>query len=990
MIDLMARRMTSSVLVGRTEAVELLVSAAAAAADGHPRHAVIGGEAGVGKTRLLAEARTRAESSGAKVLLGGCVSMGAEGLPFAPYTEIIRALVGTEGAAAIIAAAGRAAPDLARLVPALDVGERPPDQELTAQTRLYEALLDLMRRLAERQPLVLQLEDLHWADPGTLAATSFLLRAIDTEPISIQASYRADEVTRRHPIRTWLAEVQRDVRVERIELVALGEAEVAELIDHIAEQPLSEREVAEIYQRSDGNPFFVEELLCCRSDYGETLPASLREVLLARVDALPEDVQRLLGVAAVGGREVEHEMLLAVASQGEVADDLRSLVDVGLLVPTRAADGDDAYRFRHALVQEVVYDAMLPTERRRLHLSWGEYLSAHSVEAVADQVQLAYHWREARDPRALAASIAAGDSAMDAFSYEVAAKEFGEALLLWPDEAVAGTSLDHVGLLERHARSAYLASDFRTAAASCREALDELGDPDPARRTGLLILLARIEWVSGEYGPATRTYELALETSPTEPPIVRVRALSGLGQAYMLEARLRKARPLLEAAIEGARAIGSRDVEGHALNSLAAVLAGLGEHETGVEMIDAARDIALELQIPDDIGRAYVNKVDIEAWGGDPERALETAAEGMRLAAEWGVAASYGAYVGYGGVSAAFELGRWAEARDLLAKADRHSGAEISSYAYRASYVAELLACTGDEEFEPMWERALRSVTRSPASTHWGRLYQGGIEFAAFAGDHQRAVQHAREALDMLGTVDSGVHYVELVRLAAWPVAELGSSARQRSDASGLDEARERLLSMQQEAASRHAEMQPAGRLGDLMALGLDETDLWRARLEGTDGPSQWDEMAVQWARQGRPFRAALAHWHEAEAAERAGDRERAVAPLQTAFDTASSLGAQPLQAQLETMARRLRVRLGTTRAVGHATGTPYGLTRREQEVLAQLAAGRTNREIAEHLFISESTAGVHVSNILGKLGVSKRTEAARLALDQGLVDSGD
>ncbi len=131
----------------------------------------------------------------------------------------------------------------------------------------------------------------------------------------------------------------------------------------------------------------------------------------------------------------------------------------------------------------------------------------------------------------------------------------------------------------------------------------------------MLILLARIEWVSGEYGPATQTYELALETSPTEPPIVRVRALSGLGQAYMLEARLRKARPLLEAAIEGARAIGSRDVEGHALNSLAAVLAGLGEYETGVEMIDAARDIALELQIPDDIGRAYVNKVE----GHDPQ-----------------------------------------------------------------------------------------------------------------------------------------------------------------------------------------------------------------------------------------------------------------------------------------------------------------------------------------------------------------------------------
>ena len=199
MIDLMARRITSSVLVGRSAAVGVLTSAVESAAVGRPRHAIVGGEAGVGKTRLLAEARDQAEISGAQVLLGGCVQMGTEGLPFAPYTEIIRSLVARDGAAAVIAAAGRAAPDLARLVPALDTGEASPDQELWAQTRLYEALLDLFRRLAQRQPLVLQLEDLHWADAGTLATTSFLLRAIDTEPVIIQATYRADEVTRRHP-----------------------------------------------------------------------------------------------------------------------------------------------------------------------------------------------------------------------------------------------------------------------------------------------------------------------------------------------------------------------------------------------------------------------------------------------------------------------------------------------------------------------------------------------------------------------------------------------------------------------------------------------------------------------------------------------------------------------------------------------------------------------------------------------------------------------
>ncbi len=378
MIEAMVRRVTSPVLVGRSEVVAQLEHAARAAIDGQPRHAVISGEAGVGKTRLLAESRVRAEAAGARVLTGGCVSMGSEGLPFAPYTAIIRGLVAQDGAASVIALAGRAAPDLARLVPVLGSGEAAREQELWAQTRLYEALLDLFRRLAAAGPLVIQLEDVHWADAGTLAATSHLLRAIEDEPIAVVATFRTDEVTRRHPVRAWLAEVVRDANVERIELAPLGEAEVASLIANIIGEQLQDREVTEILARSDGNPFFIEELLCCRTDYEASLPASLRDVLFSRIDAIPDGAKRLLEIASVGGREVEHEMLAAVADgDDEVAAGVRVLVDSGLLVPTRAGDGDDAYSFRHALLREVVYDALLPTERRRLHLRWGEYLSEH-------------------------------------------------------------------------------------------------------------------------------------------------------------------------------------------------------------------------------------------------------------------------------------------------------------------------------------------------------------------------------------------------------------------------------------------------------------------------------------------------------------------------------------------------------------------------------------------------------------------------------------
>ncbi len=990
MIELMARRMTSSELVGRSEAVKMLGSLVRDAIEGRPRHAIVGGEAGVGKTRLLAEARTRAEADGVRVLRGGCVSMGAEGLPFAPYTEIIRSLVARDGAPAVVAAAGRGAPDLARLVPALDTGEAPPDQELWAQTRLYEALLDLFGRLAERQPLVLQLEDLHWADAGSLAATSFLLRAIDTEPITIAASYRADEVTRKHPIRPWLAEVVRSASVERIELEPLALDDVSSLIADIQGSGLSDREVAQIHERSDGNPFFVEELLCCRADYGESLPASLRDVLLSRVDALDDGPRRLLGVAAVGGREVEHEVLMAVADRDEAAADVRTLVDAGLLLPTRALDGDDAYSFRHALVQEAVYESMLPTERRRLHQRWGEYLGDHSLGSVGDLVQLAFHWREARDPRALAASIAAGDGAMASYSYEIAAREFGEALLLWQEDVRGDLDLDHIELLERHARSSYLASDFRTSGASCQEALDELGDTDPARRTTLLVLLGRSQWVNGDWGSATDTYELALETAPSEPPIVRVRALAGLGQAYMLNARHRDARPLLEAAIEGAHGIGARDVEGHALNSLSAVLASLGETEEGAASIRAARDIALELSIPDDIGRAYVNQVDIEGWSGYPERALETALEGMRVAAVWGVASSYGAYIGYGGVSAAFELGRWDQAAELVEKADRTLGAEVGTFLYRAIYVAELFACRGDERFEAVWERASRMIMDTPPSDHMGLLFVGGIQHALLGGDLARAVEHTQQAVAVLSSVDAGVRLLELVRVGSWALGEEGATARLAGDEAKLARARATLAEMQAVADERRTALNPSGRLAEVAGLDMDEIEAWRQRLEGSDTAARWHDLAEAWAELDRPYRVTLARWHEAEAAEAAGDRDGAVAALRLAYDSAVELGARPLMHRLETMARRLRSRLGgSTARSGGSPERAYGLTKREQEVLAEVAAGRTNREIAESLFISESTAGVHVSNILGKLGVSTRTEAARVALDQGLVDTG-
>ncbi len=276
----------------------------------------------------------------------------------------------------------------------------------------------------------------------------------------------------------------------------------------------------------------------------------------------------------------------------------------------------------------------------------------------------------------------------------------------------------------------------------------------------------------------------------------------------------------------------------------------------------------------------------------------------------------------------------------------------------------------------------------SPASDHHGLIFMGGIEHAAFSGEHELAVQYAWEGIELIRQSDAAIRLVELARVSAWPITELGRRARLAGDVAALERARADMARLIELAAEwREAIPSSAGRLTRVLDLDLEQVEAERARLEGTDGPVQWASLADAWAGMGWPFRSAMARWRAAEAAEASGDRDAAVAALRESHRVAAELGAKPNLGQLEVMARRMRVRLGdSTTGVAAAPDAAYGLTPREREVLGEVATGRTNREIAENLFISESTAGVHVSNILGKLGVSTRTEAARVALDQGLA----
>ena len=304
-----------------------------------------------------------------------------------------------------------------------------------------------------------------------------------------------------------------------------------------------------------------------------------------------------------------------------------------------------------------------------------------------------------------------------------------------------------------------------------------------------------------------------------------------------------------------------------------------------------------------------------------------------------------------------------------------------------AHLLLEYLVCTGATEAEQMWKRLRPMLASQPPSNRAGPVYVGGIELAAFAGRYEEAVEVAWEGLERLKQTDGWIEIAGLVRMAAWPLAETGIAAVARDDADEIRVSEQRmdhLLELIERATDWLG--RPDGRLGSYMELLGSQVEGERARMHGAAEPERWRSIAEGLAGINRPYRALVARWREAEAAYSIRDRDTVVKVAREAYQGASDLGAKPLVAQLEHLARKMRIRLATTsRTEADAASAPFGLTSREREVLALVAAGRTNRQIADELFISKSTAGVHVSNILSKLGVDTRKEAASVALGQGL-----
>jgi len=994
----MGGRVVSPIVVGRVEELQVLEAAVRRATNSEPAVVLVGGEAGVGKTRLVAELTSRSAADGTRVLTGGCVPVGDGALPYAPIVEALRVLVGDLGVSAVRGLIGPSWPELARLLPALgepQAGGGPPGQ--ATQARLFELLLGLLGRLSQRMPILLVVEDLHWADRSTLDLLAFLVRNLRHERLLVVVTYRDDE-----PGTDWLgpylAVLDRSGRAERVALPRLDRAQtLAQLVGILGAVPPADL-VDAVFARSEGNPYFTEELLGAIRAGSGGLPPTLRDLLRGRVQALPELARQVIAVVAVARRRVSHRLLAAVAGLEDrpLVHSLRAAVADRLLVTRPDQDG---YELRHALLADVIQADLLPGERARLHAAYARTLTqrpelADASPAVA-AAEVAVHWDAAGEwAQALPARVRAGLAAERARALAEADDHYQRALALWervPEPGQPG-GLDWVGLLAQAAETAAFVAAPERAIALVERALAGVDRTvEPVRAAVLLAQLGFDREKAGREAEALAAFEEAERLlEGASPSAERAQVLAGHARTLAATWQMTQAVARCEEAIAVARAVGARAVESHALSTLGVCLDDLGELDRSIALHRQARRIAEEVGDAEAIVRTYTNLSHVLEQAGQIHEAIDDAREGYQRAHQLGLERATGGYVASNLAAGLMSTGQWEECARLTAAL-----LEVEGWWRFDIHTTRGLLLTRRGEFPAARDELDHAERQSPPGQQWS-VWVGRAELALWEGRHDQGATAVAEGLRWIAEQDPDGVPAELLCRCYAPALRLEADraewagARRRAD--DVAAARRRAAPLIAALDRLHNSPSPQARI-PVVVCGLLLARAEESRLEGRSDPQRWQAAAVAWERLAYPFEAAYARFRQGEAllAGRSGHKQ-AESVLRPAHQTAVALGAAPLRREIELLAQRGRLRLEEQADTAPAPAAPspvasLGLTRRETEVLTLLAEGRTNRQIGQALFITEKTASLHVSHILAKLGVAGRGEAAavahRLGLDQ-------
>jgi DNA-binding NarL/FixJ family response regulator len=947
---------TRTPLVGRATELARLNEAAARARGGSGSVLLLAGEAGVGKSRLAEEVAGPGD-----LVLRGAATGGATAA-YGPIVDALRARLRADPEA--LAECGPLLSHLALLLPELGIAAAE-----TERATLFEAVRCALAHLSGERLAIVILDDLQWSDETTLELLAALAPSLAEMRVLVIAAYRSDGLPRDHRLRWLRNELRRNGRLEELALEPLGREAVAELLTELLDGPPSRSLASTVHDRTMGSPFFVEELVAALTlrdslaqgsqglelaDDELPVPDTIREAVLVGASELSPAARDAAEVAAVMGQQFD----LRLATEHAPDSGLAELIETDLLEevePGRAA-------FRHALAQEALYAEVPWTRRRDLHAR----LAEASEAAGGSGLEVATHWLGADNTaRARDALIRAARESEQLRAHRDAARAARQALELWPEEEAAAARQE---TLERFGRCAELAGELADAAKAWRElaASCDRGDDGPgyaqAQRR-----LAAVQELTGDRDSAFASHRLAAEAfaaadRPAEAALERL----AMADHRRWSASYGEAIELTAVAVREAEEANRADLRARALGLRGVAQAKGGEFEQGLESVRTGLALALDEDLTPVAAELYQRLSLVLYDGADyrqAEEALDTALGLCRTGENAGTEVACVTCLIY----VLRERGEWRRAEEM--------GRELIDSG-TAVWVAEgLLGAIHAFRGKLTPARRMLSASRAVSSSirHYNMFVDSTTSLAIVAAAEGLDDEVARLCRELLSRWEESQdhHY------AVWGMRWAASWFARGGDRGGAKACAEALGTMAAEAGHGDALAALAQAIGELALLEGDEA-----------AAAEHLSRAVELHRTlAIPHERAQVELRAGVALAAAGQREEALERLCDAYRNATKLGARPVAAEaareVAEMGESVAQRLGSRAA---AAAEEVQLTRRELEVLRHVSVGRTNREIAQELFISPRTVDMHVRNLLGKLDCRSRVEASHRASELGLL----
>ena len=1023
--------------IGRERELAVLGAALQRSSQRELTRVALSGPLGIGTTRLLDELESRiakaADIAGVVVCRARC----HEPLAGVAYSALRAALakplaqVGDDRLADVL---GPGAYDIAALLPEVgrhlaELGAPPRAPALVAPdqrgARVRESLLGVLERLAGDGQLCLIVEDLEHADPGTRELVRMLVHLRRRMAMTLIVSYHPDELQRGHPQAGLIRDMDESPDVERVTLGPLTADELFALVGSLEEERPTLGFMAAVMEGSRGNPLVASQLvLAHQRQAGMRLSDPLEEIIHARLAQLERPQLRALRLLAVARRPMAADELTAIRlPDGHLPRTALAEVEHSGLV---ALELDDGRLSIHQMVAEAIDHSTLPGERHAMHAALAE-ASAAAVPAAA-----AWHWVRALQPvKARDAYLAA---ALEAHAVEpgpTTLANYSAALELDVDGAA------EVDIVAGAAAAAYASGSFRHAATLAELAIERLAGGHverllsaraaPADRDRAALLsedLGRYRRSSGDLVGAREAIEQAVALAPVGAAGTRARVVASLAQDLMLEGRFDDSAARAEEARQAAGTAGENALGdlAHASDTLAVDLGFSGQIDRALELLDQALVASRQAGRLDELMRCYANKTTLLDLDSRRERALAVVKEGIAEARRGGLALTYGAFLRGNAADILFQLGRWEESEAECRAALEFPPAGVAWFSPLLYLGLVLVESRADDEASRLVGQTLLQLEAVPAGQWSALVLRTAVSLALWRGEVDDALAAAEQGWARVLETDDPLQLAVAASTVLEACAAAAERGRTRRDWSAVADAgalAARVVPAAEEQLARHPLPATVGARREA-ELHLATARAHAERVRGRSRPETWAQLADAWAKLPVPYNVAKARWWQTQALlPHRARRAEARRALTEAWKISGRLPAAPLRRALAELAERGRIRLPEDKLVaipihterelvavgpgrpsagdgslaariGGAQKSPaagrFGLSPRESSVLVVLTEGRTNREIAERLFISERTVAVHVRRILAKLGVSGRVEAAGLAIRLGLV----